>query len=91
MLEESGAEHQVCARCARPADAVSGRVVVVERGRGRHDMLWLCAACHEEAEKTAPRLKTWVPMAIVILVLGVGILVIEFIAVGIARLLTGAF
>jgi hypothetical protein len=88
---ELSLEVQTCTRCSCRIHPDEGRCVLVEQRRGEHVPVWLCRRCYAETERLKPYLKTWMPMAVVILVFGVGILMIEFIAVGIARLLTNLF
>lgn len=75
-----------CKKCSRQEHVRAGRFVVYDQGTGGHVSAWICSLCYAEEERLRPYLRTWVPTAVVVLLLVVGILVVEFIAVAIVTL-----
>ncbi|MBE0466656.1 MAG: hypothetical protein IBX71_05455 [Candidatus Desulforudis sp.] len=73
-----------CAKCSREEHVQAGQFVAYDRDYGVP--AWVCSACCAEEEKLRPYLRGWVPMAAILLILVVGVLVVEAIAVGLVTL-----
>ncbi len=75
-----------CARCSETLPCDRGVFVHLEKVSTQQTPVWVCMPCYREVEKLKPQLKTWVPLAVIILILGVGVLVAEFIATSLVAL-----